>query len=114
LGYFRWKHIYLPQFFYILQDLYSYKNKHFGSSFLSFHRGKHKLEAFESYEIYGEFHPLEYKMPHSPMKAKQNLLLVKSTRFLLGIFFRPEDIGDRFFRIAGSLSAEYTALYPKI
>jgi hypothetical protein len=34
-------------------------------------------------------------------------------RFLLGLFFEPEDGGDIFLRDVGSYSAEYTALYPR-
>jgi hypothetical protein len=33
--------------------------------------------------------------------------------FSLGLFFDPEDEGDMFTRNIGSISADYTALYPK-
>jgi hypothetical protein len=33
--------------------------------------------------------------------------------FLLGLFFDPEDGGDMFLLNIGSLSIDYTALYPR-
>jgi hypothetical protein len=53
------------------------------------------------------------------MKSK-NLVILDRTLFaacfhadfLLGLFFDPEDGGDMFYRNAGLLSMEYTALYP--
>jgi hypothetical protein len=33
--------------------------------------------------------------------------------FLIGFFFDREDGGDLFFRNVGSLSTDYTALYPR-
>jgi hypothetical protein len=35
------------------------------------------------------------------------------TCFLLGLYFDPEDGGDMFLRNVGSLSTDYTALYPR-
>jgi hypothetical protein len=33
--------------------------------------------------------------------------------FLHGLLFNPEDEGDAFIRTVGSVSADYTALYPR-
>jgi hypothetical protein len=49
----------------------------------------------------------------SPMKVKTFSCCLLEVGFLLGLLLNPEDEGGMFLRNVGSLSTDYTLLYPR-